>query len=41
MRGDGPTVFAQAKQGLGKGVDDIVTHVLGAWNKATGKPIPP
>ena len=41
MRGNGPTVFAQARENLGLGVDDIVGHVLGAWSKATGKPIPP
>ena len=41
MRGDGPTVFAQARENLGKGVDDIVDYVLGAWSKATGRPTPP
>jgi len=40
MRGDGPTVFAQARENLGLGVDDIVDHVLRAWNRATGKEIP-
>ncbi len=45
MRGDGPTVFAQARGNLGLGVDDIVNHILlvltACWNSATGKPIPP
>ncbi len=42
MRGDGPTVFAQAKQSLGyKGVDDIIDLILDAWSQATGKDIPP
>ena len=41
MRGDGPTVFSQAREGLGQGVDDIVNHVLNAWSSATGKQIPP
>jgi len=41
MRGDGPTVFAQAKASLGLGVDDIVNHILKAWNASTGKEIPP
>lgn len=36
MRGEGPTVFAQARQGLGLGVDDIVGHILKAWRDATG-----
>jgi len=40
MRGDGPFVFAQARENLGLGVDDIVNHILVAWNKATGKSIP-
>jgi urease accessory protein len=39
MRGDGPTVFAQARENLGVGVDDIVDLVLGAWSKATKRPI--
>lgn len=34
MRGDGPTVFAQAKEGLGLGVDDIIELVLAARTKA-------
>jgi urease accessory protein len=29
MRGDGPTVFAQAANG--PGVDEIAAHVLAAW----------
>ena len=37
MRGDGPTVFAQARENLGLGVDDIVKLILEAWSKATGK----
>ena len=41
MRGDGPTVFAQARENLGLGVDEIVGHILGAWSRATGKPVPP
>jgi urease accessory protein len=41
MRGDGPTVFAQARANLGLGVDDIVDHILKAWSAATGKTIPP
>ena len=40
MRGDGPTVFAQARENLGLGVDDIINHVLKAWHEATGKKIP-
>ncbi|KAE8981877.1 Urease accessory protein G [Phytophthora fragariae] len=32
MRGDGPTVFSQINQG--KGVEEIIEHVIGAW-KAT------
>jgi urease accessory protein len=40
MRGEGPTVFAQAKENLGLGLDDIVNLILQAWHKATGKPIP-
>lgn len=35
MRGDGPTIFCQARQGLGLGVDDIVDTILAAWKKAT------
>jgi len=41
MRGDGPTVFAQAKEGLGLGVDDIINYVLKAWSTSTGKKITP
>jgi len=41
MRGDGPTVFAQARANLGLGVDDIVDYILKAWHSGTGKPIPP
>jgi urease accessory protein len=37
MRGDGPTVFAQARENLGLGVDDIVNLILGAWHDATGR----
>ena len=33
MRGDGPTVFAQVKNGIG--VDDIVREVLTTWKSAT------
>ncbi|HLP78161.1 MAG TPA: urease accessory protein UreG [Candidatus Paceibacterota bacterium] len=34
MRGDGPFVFAQVKNGVG--VDEIIGHVLHAWQHATG-----
>ena len=34
MRGDGPFVFAQVKHGIG--MDDIVGHVLHAWQHASG-----
>src|SRR6266498_5817043 len=34
MRGDGPFVFAQVKHGVG--VDEIVRHVLHAWQHAAG-----
>jgi urease accessory protein len=34
MRGPGPVVFAQVKHG--GGVDDIVAHVLHAWQHASG-----
>jgi len=34
MRGDGPFVFAQVKHGVG--LDEIVGHVLHAWQHATG-----
>jgi len=37
MRGEGPTVFAQAREGLGEGVDDIVGLILSAWSTSTGK----
>jgi urease accessory protein len=40
MRGDGPTVFAQARENLGLGVDDIVDHIFKAWSDATGRSIP-
>ena len=39
MRGDGPTVFAQVKNGLG--VDEIVREVLGTWKSATAPAEPP
>jgi urease accessory protein len=32
MRGDGPFVFAQVKHGVG--VDDIIGHILHAWQHA-------
>lgn len=35
MRGDGPTIFTSIKQG--KGVDDVVGLVIGAW-RAAGAP---
>jgi len=35
MRGDGPTVFAQARENLGEGVDEIISLVLAAWKKST------
>lgn len=34
MRGDGPFVFAQVKHGVG--VDEIVGHILHAWQHAVG-----
>jgi urease accessory protein len=34
MRGDGPFVFAQVKHGVG--VDEIVAHLLHAWQHAHG-----
>ena len=40
MRGDGPTVFAQARENLGLGVDDIVNYILKAWSQGTGGRIP-
>jgi len=36
MRGDGPFVFAQVKNG--RGTDEIVTHVVHAWQHATDQP---
>ena len=36
MRGDGPTVFAQVKNGVG--VDEIVGLVVHAWQHATDQP---
>lgn len=35
MRGGGPTVFCQARQGLGLGVDEVVQHILTAYEKGT------
>ena len=34
MRGSGPYVFAQVKNGVG--VDDIIAHILHTWRHATG-----
>lgn len=34
MRGDGPTVFAQVKNGVG--VDEIVREMTGTWQRAIG-----
>jgi urease accessory protein len=34
MRGDGPFVFAQVRNGLG--IDEIVFHVIHAWQHTTG-----
>jgi len=34
MRGDGPFIFAQVRNG--PGVDDIADHVVSAWKNATG-----
>ncbi|PKA64710.1 hypothetical protein AXF42_Ash007457 [Apostasia shenzhenica] len=34
MRDGGPFVFAQVKHGVG--IDEIVNHILGAWELATG-----
>lgn len=34
MRGDGPFVFAQVKHGVG--VDEIIDHILHAWQHARG-----
>lgn len=33
MRGDGPTIFAQVKNGVG--MDDIISLILGEW-RASG-----
>ncbi len=38
MRGDGPVVFAQVTKNVA--VDDIVSHVLGAWRYAVRPPEP-
>jgi urease accessory protein len=35
MRGDGPTIFAQVKNGAG--VDEIVKQVIATWERATQK----
>lgn len=40
MRGNGPTVFAQARENLGLGVNDIIDLILQAWAQATGRDIP-
>jgi urease accessory protein len=34
MRGPGPFVFAQVKHGVG--LDEIIHHVLHAWQHASG-----
>jgi urease accessory protein len=34
MRGDGPVVFAQVKNGVG--VDEILAHIIHAWQHTTG-----
>lgn len=34
MRGQGPFVFAQVKNGVG--VDDIINHIIHSWQHATG-----
>jgi urease accessory protein len=34
MRGDGPFVFAQVKNGVG--IDEIVAHLIHAWQHTTG-----
>lgn len=39
MRGEGPTVFCAVKHG--KGVDDIMSHILGAYTVATGDSMDP
>jgi len=36
MRGDGPFVFAQVKHGVG--VDEIIAHLIHAWQHACGIP---
>lgn len=36
MRGNGPFVFAQVKNGVG--VDEIISHILHAWQHACGVP---
>jgi urease accessory protein len=36
MRGDGPFVFAQVKHGVG--VDEIIDHLIHAWQHACGIP---
>lgn len=40
MRGDGPTLFTSVREG--KGVDDVISLVLGGWKTAgsPGKPGP-
>ena len=35
MRGDGPFVFAQVRNG--EGVAEIADHVLAAWRETTGQ----
>jgi urease accessory protein len=34
MRGDGPFIFTQVKNGVG--VEEVISHVTGAWKKQTG-----
>jgi len=34
MRGDGPVIFAQVKNGVG--VDEILSHIIHAWQHTTG-----
>lgn len=36
MRGNGPFIFAQVKHGVG--LDDIIAHVIHAWQHASGTP---
>ncbi|GMI38452.1 hypothetical protein TeGR_g5043 [Tetraparma gracilis] len=31
MRGEGPTIFAQCRENLGEGVDEIVSLIMDAW----------